>query len=164
MPDGKIQRPNREVPLGKEQEKIATSKEVKAAPDRGVSSKEKKKEQEFQFPKILPGRKKQVPPRTGPKSKLLEDIEDVLAEGLDTYYQSLTPGQRTAFREEGERTATKIEELLKKAHIKVIEIVRMIRRWLALIPGINQFFIEQESKIKADKLMQLSEEKKEESE
>ncbi|MBI4250529.1 hypothetical protein HY622_02990 [Candidatus Uhrbacteria bacterium] len=161
MPDGKTQRPNREVPLGKEREKVAEGKEVKVVPERGVPSKEKKKEQEFQLPKILPGRKKQAPLQTGPKSKLLEDIEDVLAEGLDAYYQSLTPGQRKAFKEEGERTATKIEELFKKAHIKVIEIVRMIRRWLALIPGINQFFIEQESKIKADKLMILKDKEEE---
>lgn len=164
MPDGKTNRHGREMPLVEGREKAAEEREAHVAPERAAQPKEKKKERELQLPPILQGRKKKASTPKGPKSKLLEDIEDVLAEGLSEYYESLTPGQRKAFKAEGERAASAIETLLKKAHVKVIEIVRIIKRWLSLIPGINQFFIEQESKIKADKLILLSEKQKEKEE
>lgn len=95
------------------------------------------------------------------KSPLLEDIEDVLAEGLAETYKTLSPEQRVQFKTEGEKTARKIEVLLKKAHVKVTEIISLIRQWLSLIPGVNRFFIEKESKIKADKIAMLKEDQEE---
>lgn len=164
MSDGKTKQSGREVPQHEGREKAVEGKEARIAHERAAPRKEKKIERELQIPRILPGRKAKVSAPAGAKSKLLEHIEDVLAEGLDPYYQSLTPNQRKTFKAEGERTASMIEILLNKAHVKVIEIVRVIKRWLSLIPGINQFFIEQESKIKADKLLLLSEQHKEKEE
>lgn len=164
MPDGKTKRPGREIPLSEEREKATEGKEAHGAPERAIRHREQKKEQKPQLSRILQGRKKKAIPPPGAKSKLLADIEDVLADGLDAYYQSLTPGQRKAFKSEGERAASAIETLLIKAQVKVVEIVRVIKRWLSLIPGINQFFIEQESKIKADKMMLMHEQQKKEEE
>jgi hypothetical protein len=44
---------------------------------------------------------------------------------------------------------------LGQTKIKVNKIIDLIRRWLKLIPGINKFFLEQEVKIKADKIIRL---------
>ncbi|MBI4272942.1 hypothetical protein HY621_03765 [Candidatus Uhrbacteria bacterium] len=92
------------------------------------------------------------------KSLLQEDIEGVLAEGLTSYYQSLTPSQRSLFKEEGEKIARKIETLIQKTRVKVTQIILLIRTWLTLLPGINRYFVEKEAKIKADKIILLKEE------
>lgn len=89
------------------------------------------------------------------RSELLEDIEDVLAEGLEGYYASLTKLERKQFKQQGEKTARSIELLMSKARVKLVEIISLIRSWLALIPGMNRFFVEKESKIKADKIVLL---------
>lgn len=105
-----------------------------------------------------------VPPVSAPvptvvmplkKSLLLADIENVLEEGLVQFYKELTPRQKSQFKTEGERRARKIEELLRRAKVAVIEIIRLIRSWLRMIPGANVFFLEQEAKIKAERIMAL---------
>ena len=53
----------------------------------------------------------------------------------------------------------KINELLSHAKVKVNKIIALIRDWLKLIPGINKFFLEQETKIKADNLLEYKAEK-----
>lgn len=89
------------------------------------------------------------------KSSLLQDIENVLEENLIPIYKELSPRQKQQFKVEGERTARNIEEMLRRAKVAVIEIIRLIRRWLLMIPGINIFFLEQEAKIKAERIIAL---------
>lgn len=95
------------------------------------------------------------------KSKLLQDIERVLEEDLALLYGTLNEKQRVQFRVEGEKTAAKIETLLKKAKITLMEVIKLIRKWLVLIPGVNIFFIEKEAKIKAEKILMLRKEEEE---
>ena len=95
-----------------------------------------------------------VPARTA-KSPMLYQVENILEEDLVELYRQLTPEQRKQFKAEGERTARKIETLLKKAIVTVMEIIRLIRRWMRLLPGANVFFIEQEAKIKAERILAL---------
>jgi len=60
--------------------------------------------------------------------------------------------------EEGlEQTAFKIRELMRGAHVKIKKIFRLIIEWLRMLPGVNIFFLEQEAKIKADKILALKE-------
>ena len=37
----------------------------------------------------------------------------------------------------------------------LFKIIDVIKKWLSIIPGINKFFLEQEAKIKTDKIMEL---------
>jgi hypothetical protein len=55
----------------------------------------------------------------------------------------------------GEETVEKINSLLDKTKIKIGKIINLIKKWLKIIPGINQFFLEQEAKIKTDKIINL---------
>ena len=54
---------------------------------------------------------------------------------------------------EGEKTASQIEALLEKGKDVAKKILHLIRQWLHKIPGVNKFFLEQESKIKTDRIM-----------
>jgi len=89
------------------------------------------------------------------KSPLGQEIENVLEEDLLQLYRELTPKQRKQFKEVGEKTAVAIEALLKRVKVTIIEIIRLIRKWLLLLPNINIFFLEQEAKIKAERILQL---------
>ena len=89
------------------------------------------------------------------KDELTRRVEQVMEEGLADAYRELTPVQQQEFKIKGEETAWKIRELFKKTHLKVKEVFRLLVEWLRLLPGINKFFIEQEAKIKADKILSL---------
>lgn len=89
-----------------------------------------------------------------------EKIEEELAAGLDKVYLSLDAATQAKFRVEGEKTATAIAKLLQKTKVKTKEIINLIIRWLRIIPRINKHFIEQEAKVKADRILQMQRHKK----
>lgn len=93
------------------------------------------------------------------KSPTLIRIENILAEDLQDAYLGLDPVLRQKFKDEGEKTATKIERLLSEAKVKTGKILNLILAWLKLIPGVNRFFLNQEAKIKTDRLIKMKEEK-----
>jgi hypothetical protein len=84
-----------------------------------------------------------------------KQIENFLAGGLEEIYLGLPLEKQSEFRLKGEETAKKINKLLEKTKINIGKIVNLIRKWLALIPGVNKFFLEQEAKIKADEIVKL---------
>lgn len=82
-------------------------------------------------------------------------IDKILAEGLNDVFLTMKPSEQQKFKEEGEKTVKKINELLTHAKVKLNKIINLIRRWLKLIPKVNRHFLEQEAKIKADRIMKL---------
>ena len=91
------------------------------------------------------------------RDELTIKIEKVLEEGLGDSFQRLSPIAKQEFKIKGEETANKIRELMNSAKIKVKKIIRLILEWLKMLPGVNHFFLEQEAKIKTDKILQLKE-------
>jgi hypothetical protein len=103
----------------------------------------------------------QTPPTSQPvmplpiteEEKRVIEVERVLSEGLHDLYMSLPPAEQQKFKMEGEKAAREVAGLLGQVKVKIDQIISVIRRWLTTIPGVNKFFIEQESKIKAQKLL-----------
>lgn len=93
------------------------------------------------------------------KSPTLVQIEDILEEDLGDAYFSMSPKRREDFKKKGEETASRIEKLVEAVKINSTKILGLIKKWLKLIPGINRFFLEQEAKIKTDKILNLRERK-----
>ena len=119
--------------------------------EKGIPAEEK--------PSAVPS-KKAAPPaqpvrRRVEKSELRKKIEGILEEDLEEVYRSLPPQARTKFRVDGEKTARRIEVALKIAKTALTDLIKIIREWLIALPGVNRFFVEQEAKIKADKLIHL---------
>ena len=82
-------------------------------------------------------------------------IDETLAEGLGNSYLAMSPAQQKTFKEKGEETVAKINILLDETKVKVKKIVNLIKKWLSLITGVNKFYLDQEAKIKADKILNL---------
>jgi hypothetical protein len=98
------------------------------------------------------------PAKPAAKAPVLEKIEDVLEEDLEEIYFKMSPEKQAEFKQAGEVTASKIAGFLGEAKIKVKKILELIKDWLKIIPGINKFFLEQEAKIKTDKILDIKEE------
>lgn len=93
--------------------------------------------------------------------KKYKQIEAVMEEDLGEIYNNLTPQEQKAFKIKGEETARSVFKLVyRQTKVKVKKIVKLIREWLKSVPGINKFFLEQEAKIKADKIVALAGESK----
>jgi hypothetical protein len=138
--------PSRPEAILEKKEAIAKEGEVTSGPARKF------------FPFIR--KKKEEPILT--KSNTLQEIETILVEGLDQYYQSLPEALKEQFKKRGEETASKIEKIIESTKIVVSKIFNLIVSWLRTIPGINKFFVEQEAKIKTDKILALAEKRRRE--
>lgn len=89
------------------------------------------------------------------KSPELLEIEAIMSEGLDKAYMSMSTEKRREFRRVGEQTANSIQTLLGTGKATVQKIRSLLIKWLKMLPGINKFFLEQEAKIKADRLIDI---------
>lgn len=89
------------------------------------------------------------------EAKRIQAIEEIMSAGLDQAFLKMSPKEQKKFKEEGEKTAKKINSLFKKAKLEASKVIKLISRWLQLIPGVNRFFLEQEAKIKSDKIIKI---------
>ena len=84
-----------------------------------------------------------------------QKIDKILEDDLNEIFLTLPTKQRQEFKRKGEETVNKINQLLNKTKIHLNRIISLIRDWLKMIPGVNKFFLEQEAKIKASKIIKL---------
>lgn len=115
-------------------------------------------DKESEIPSVAAVAAASAPPVVIAKDPILVDIENLLSEDLTDMYLSLPDEKKIAFRKKGEEVAVKIQEMVHTGKIKAIKILEMIRDWLQMIPGVNKFFLEQEVKIKADKMIKYANE------
>lgn len=102
-------------------------------------------------------RPKKQKPTTIPqmRDELTMKIEKIMEDGLADAYRELTPVQQQEFKLKGEEISTKIRDLMRRTRVKIKQIFKLLVEWLRLLPGVNRFFIEQEAKIKADRILAL---------
>gem|GEM_PF-542919 len=97
-----------------------------------------------------------APVQAAPKDEVAERIENILSEGLEEEYKKLPPAIQAEFRQKGEETTGRIKKLLESSKVKVKQVLALILQWLRVIPHVNRYFLEQEAKIKADKIMDIT--------
>ncbi|MFA6393360.1 MAG: hypothetical protein WCW25_00590 [Patescibacteria group bacterium] len=82
-----------------------------------------------------------------------KEVEKIMEENIEKIFLSLSPKKQAEFKIAGERTAAEINGLLEKGKATMKKVIDLIKKWLLIIPGVNRFFLEQEAKIKADKIL-----------
>ena len=97
-----------------------------------------------------------IPPKK--KDRLDKEIESMMEEDLTEMFLSMTPEQQLSFKVKGEETASKVREIIGKAKVNAKKVFQLIRDWLQMIPGVNKIFLEQEAKIKTDKILLMAQE------
>ncbi|PIS04582.1 MAG: hypothetical protein COT81_05800 [Candidatus Buchananbacteria bacterium CG10_big_fil_rev_8_21_14_0_10_42_9] len=134
-------------------------------PEKEVSKEELEQLRESAKPEQPPSKKTTPPPPSEPtrpktitgaiRTEDVTAIENILEEDIAPLYQSLPADLKPKFKQKGEATAIAIADLLNQTKVRVKKIISLIKEWLKLVPGINRYFLEQEAKIKADKIMGL---------
>ena len=89
------------------------------------------------------------------KDPLTRDIERILEENLAESFTTMNPEQQLKFKTAGERVTASIRQIIKSGVVHIKKIRALISEWLRMIPGVNRFFLEKESKIKAEKILLL---------
>lgn len=99
-------------------------------------------------------------PQVVAKDIILNQVEELLSDDLLGLYSELPAATQAEFKTKGEEVASKIQQMIKSARVVAKEVLDLIVSWLRIIPGVNKFFLEQEAKIKTDKILALAEEQK----
>lgn len=94
---------------------------------------------------------------TDPRAKMLKDVEGILSDGLGEVYKALPKDRQLVFRQKGEEIANKITDMIIYGKAKAKEVWKLVMEWLGSLPGINKYFLEQEMKIKTDRVMMFAE-------
>lgn len=105
-----------------------------------------------------------VAPQTKVKTEDMVQVEKILEDGLGPYFTSLPDSAKPKFKLKGEEAATEIGGMVESLQLNLKRILQLIRDWLLTIPNVNRFFLEQEAKIKTDRIVELVEAKKKEHE
>lgn len=96
-----------------------------------------------------------------PIDDLTLSVEKIMEEDVGEAYNQLSPIAKQEFKLKGEQVARAIRTMLQTAKITAKKIFELILSWLKMLPGINRFFLEQEAKIKTDRIIILHNERKE---
>jgi len=91
------------------------------------------------------------------RDEMTVQIESIMEAGLEEAFKEMTPIQKQEFKMKGEEVARTLRQMFKGAHVRVKKVFKLIVEWLQMLPGVNKFFLEQEAKIKADKIIALKE-------
>lgn len=102
-------------------------------------------------------KKKTVLPPVRQKDEVTKKIETVMSEGLMETYRQLPQYKQVEFRIKGEETARAIRGLMQRPKLRIKKLLKLLFEWLKILPGVNRFFIEQEAKLKAQRIMELHE-------
>lgn len=154
MPDGGLRTPERK-PQAEAPEAALETVETRQAEARPSTA-------ETQLPETrglpeAPAYQSIAPPAQRTKDPVLKRVEEILEQGLVETYLALPPDLKQKFKTKGEETAGKIQQMIASAKLQAGKVVRLIVSWLRLIPQVNRFFLEQDAKIKTDRIIALAE-------
>jgi len=96
------------------------------------------------------------------KDEVVIHVEKIMEEGLGALYATLPEDAKPIFQKKGEEVAEEVSTMVRSLKFEVSKVLRLIREWLLTIPKVNRFFLEQEAKIKTDRLVDFVEARREE--
>ncbi len=94
------------------------------------------------------------------KDPELMRVERTLEDGLGDIYVSMPKAARQRFKQKGEAVAVTLRNMIAGAKVSAKKVLALIREWLKMIPGVNRYFLEQEAKIKTDRILELAAKRK----
>lgn len=102
-----------------------------------------------------------APPSQISKDPVLQRVEQIMEADMKDTYMSLPPAAKARFKKQGEAAAEKIRAMLASAKVNAHKVLKILVSWLRTIPHVNRFFLEQEAKLKTDRIMQYAEKERE---
>ncbi len=94
------------------------------------------------------------------KDEVTTEVEKILEDGLGEYIPDMPDEARDRFIQKGGEVAGQLSVMVRTLNVQVTIVIELIKEWLLTIPGVNRYFIEQESKIKTDRIIALADERR----
>ncbi|HVM90466.1 MAG TPA: hypothetical protein VMU11_01035 [Verrucomicrobiae bacterium] len=95
-------------------------------------------------------------PAAAGKDEITIEVEKILEAGLGDYVPDMPEEARQKFLKKGGEVAAQLSVMVRTLNIQVSLVLKLLKEWLLTIPGVNKYFIEQEAKIKADRIIELA--------
>jgi len=89
----------------------------------------------------------------------IKAIEESLADGLAEAYRTMDEQRQASFKIQGEKLAIDILGMLPITKKSYRKIQQGIRDWIFMIPNVDNHFVDQETKIKLDAIMEFERER-----
>mgnify|MGYP001610034885 CR=1 FL=1 len=133
---------------------IIPEREIIRVPEKSPQQSEEEKKQSSAR-KVAPKAPVPAPIAPQPKSELLIEVEDILSEDMEDVFKNMSPDNQQKFKAKGEEIARTIWQMIETAKLQLKKVLTLLREWLKMVPGVNRYFLEQETKIKIDKIIDL---------
>ena len=91
------------------------------------------------------------------KDEISKNIETILSEDMEEIYKNLPETLQKDFKRKRKEITQQIKNIISQTKIIVSKILALIKNWLFMVPKVNKFFLEQKSKIKTKKILNLAE-------
>ena len=91
------------------------------------------------------------------KDETLKKIEEILSSDQGDIFEGLGELERQTFIVKGEELALALRIDLQQAEVDIEKIDNAIKTWLSMVPGQNEFYIEQQALTKREQLLELRE-------
>ena len=85
------------------------------------------------------------------------DVEKIMVDGLDEALATMPDDAKQRFLQKGKEIGVLIADMVRQYKVEVKQVLRLLKEWLTTIPGVNKFFLEQDAKIKTDRILELEE-------
>ncbi len=95
------------------------------------------------------------------KDEVVLAVEKILEEGMDAHFKTMPEDAKLRFQQKGVEVSGRIATMLRTFKVQAKNVILLIREWLLTIPGVNKYFMEQEAKIKTDRILELDRERRE---
>jgi len=98
---------------------------------------------------------------SAPPDEVIVEVEKILEDGLGDFVETMPEDARQRFLSKGKEVSTKIALMVRTLKVELNNVIQLIREWLMTIPSVNRYFLEQEAKIKTDRIITLARSQKE---
>ncbi len=103
----------------------------------------------------------EVAPVVAASDEVTLEVEKIMEDGLGDYVEAMPEEARQRFLAKGRDVSTQIAVMVRSFKVELRRTIDLIRDWLLTIPGVNRYFLEQEAKIKTDRIITLARARKE---
>lgn len=99
-----------------------------------------------------------------PPDEVMTEVEKILEDGLGNFVETMPEDARQRFLAKGREVSTSIAVMVRSFKVELRSVIHLVREWLMTIPSVNRYFLEQEAKIKTDRIITLAKNRKQQAE
>lgn len=90
-----------------------------------------------------------------PPDQIAQDVQKILEDNLEEAIVTMPEEAKQRFLQKGKEIGSIVADMVRRYKVEVKRVLSLLKDWLTTIPGVSRFFLEQEAKIKTDRILEL---------